>query len=85
MTQFLSEELNEEMYDLTEYVYDLHDILEEARFAENYEDFNSLMENAYIHTHSISSGIDELREMGNELHLNEEDDDTDVDDDSGEY
>lgn len=71
MTQFLSKELNEEMYELTECVNDLYDILEEARFAENYEDFNSLMENAWHCGHRICTDIDDLRVEGNKLHPNE--------------
>lgn len=68
MPQFLSRELSEDMYYLIERLDDLHDVLEDARFAENYEEFDSLMASAWESTQSICSDIDDLRVEGNELH-----------------
>ena len=85
MERFLSKSLYNEVDDLIERLDALREVLVDARDAESYEEFDNLMEDAYTHGHSMCSDIDELREAGSELHLNEEDDDTDVDDDSGEY
>lgn len=86
MERFLSKSLYNEMDDLIERLDALREVLVDARDAVNFEEFDNLMEDAYIHTHSVSSDIDEIREAGSELHLNEEEeDDDDVDDDSGEY
>ena len=85
MERFLSKDLYNEMDDLIERLDALREVLVDARDAVNFEEFDNLMEDAYIHAHHMSSDVDELREAGSELHLNEEDDDTDVDDDSGEY
>lgn len=85
MERFLSKSLYNEMDDLIERLDALREVLVDARDAVNFEEFDNLMDDAYIHGHGMCSDIDELREAGNELHLNEEDDDTDVDDDSGEY
>ena len=68
MPQFLSRELSEDMYYLIERLDDLRDVLEDARYAENYEEFDSLMESAWESTKSICSDIDDLRVEGNELH-----------------
>lgn len=85
MERFLSKSLYNEMDDLIERLDALREVLADARDATTYEDFDALMEDAYTHGHSMCSDIDELQEAGSELHLNEEDDDTDVDDASGEY
>lgn len=71
MTQFLSRKLNEEMYDLIEFVDELKDVLEEARYAENYEDFDDCMASAWERAQSMCSDIDDLRFEGNKLHSNE--------------
>lgn len=77
MTRFLSKELYNEMDDLIERLDALREILVDARDATNYEDFDALMEDAYIHKSSIGSDIDALREAGDELYLNEEEDEED--------
>lgn len=74
MTRFLSKELYNEMDDLIERLDALREVLVDARDATNYEDFDALMEDAYIHRNSISSDIDALREAGDELYYNEEED-----------
>lgn len=71
-TRFLSEELSEDMYYLIERLDDLRDILQDARYAENHEEFDSLMESAWEGAQSLSSDIDDLRYEGNELHSERE-------------
>lgn len=85
MERFLSKSLYNEMDDLIERLDALREVLVDARDAVNYEEFIDLMDDADVHAQSMCSDIDELREQGTELHSYEEDDDTDVDDDSGEY
>ena len=81
MPQFLSRELSEDMYYLIERLDDLRDVLEDARYAENYEDFDDLMDTAWNRAQSIQSDIDTLRVDGAELHCNKEDDDNDDEED----
>ena len=72
MEQFLSKSLYNEMDDLIERLDDLRYILENARDAENYEDFDDLMDSAWESAQSLSSDIDDIRYEGNELHSEEE-------------
>lgn len=72
MTQFLSEELDNEMYDLIDRVNDLHDILEDARRAKNFEAFDDFMATAYECAGSMQYDIDALRYEGSELHSEKE-------------
>lgn len=79
MTRFLSKELYNEMDDLIERLDALREVLVDARDATNYEDFDALMEDAYVHAGGVQLDIDILRDAGSELHSNEEDDDEDDD------
>ena len=79
MERFLSKSLYNEMDDLIERLDALREVLVDARDAVNYEEFDNLMEDAYVHGHSMCSDIDEIREAGSELHLNEEEDDDEED------
>lgn len=80
MTRFLSKELYNEMDDLIERLDALREVLVDARDATNYEDFDALMEDAHIHAGGIYSDIDALREAGDELYSNEEEDEEDEND-----
>ena len=84
MEQFLSKSLYNEMDDLIERLDDLRYILENARDAENYEDFDDLMDTAWESAQSMSSDIDDLRVEGSELHSNEEEEDEEEDSDDEE-
>lgn len=75
MTRFLSKELYNEMDDLIERLDALREVLVDARDASNYEDFDDLMEDAYIHAQGVCYDIDTLRNEGSVLHSNEEDED----------
>ena len=81
MERFLSKSLYNEMDDLIERLDALREVLVDARDAVNYEEFDTLMEDAGIHAQSMCSDIDELQEAGAELHSNEEDDEDDDYDD----
>ena len=81
MERFLSKSLYNEMDDLIERLDDLRYILENARDAENYEDFDDLMDTAWESAQSMSSDIDDLRVKGSELHSNEEEDEEEDSDD----
>lgn len=84
MTRFLSKELYNEMDDLIERLDALREVLVDARDATNYEDFDDLMEDAYIHAQGVCYDIDTLRDAGSVLHSNEEDDDEYDDDEEDE-
>ena len=84
MERFLSKSLYNEMDDLIERLDALREVLVDARDATNYEDFDNLMEDAYIHSQGVCYDIDTLRNVGSVLHSNEEDDEYD-DDEEDEY
>lgn len=73
---FVPRELYNKMGDLIERLDDFRDVIDDARHAENYRDFDALMENAYIRARGMCSNLclnlDEFREAGNELHYGEE-------------
>lgn len=75
MERFLSKSLYNEMNDLIERLDDLREVLVDARDAVNYEDFDDLMEDAYINAQGVCIDIDTLRNVGSVLHSNEEDED----------
>ena len=77
--RFVQRELYNKMGALIERLDALREVLVDARDAESYEEFDNLMEDAYVHGHSMCSDIDEIREAGSELHLNEEEDDDEED------
>lgn len=85
MNRWLSKELYNEVDDLIERLDALREVLVDARDATNYEDFDALMEDAYVHAGGVQYDIDALRDAGNELHANEEEDDEYVEDDDDEY
>lgn len=74
--RFTSRELYNKIGDFLERLDDFRDVIEDARHAENYRDFDALMENAYIRARGMCSNLclnlDELREAGKDLHYNEE-------------
>lgn len=72
MTQFLSEKLDNRMYDLIEFVDELKEVLEEARHAENFEDFDDSMASAWERAQSMPADIDDIRFDGSKLHSKEE-------------
>ena len=86
--RFVQRELYNKMGALIERLDNFRDVIEDARHAENYKDFDALMENAYIRARGMCSNlclnIDELREAGTELHSNEEEDEEDDYDDDEE-
>lgn len=84
MNRFLSKKLYNEMDDLIERLDALREVLVDARDATNYEDFDDLMEDAYIHAQGVCYDIDTLRNEGSVLHSNEEDDEYN-DDEEDEY
>lgn len=71
MPQFLSEKLDNRMYDLIKFVDELKEVLEEARHAENYEDFDDSMASAWERAQSMCSDIDDLRFDGSKLNSSE--------------
>lgn len=71
MPQFLTEELDNEMYYLIDRVNNLRDILEDARRVKNFEDFDDLMESAWESAQSLRSDIDDIRYEVSELHSKE--------------
>lgn len=80
MNRWLSKELYNEVDDLIERLDELRDVLVDARDATNYEDFDNLMEDAYIHSQGICYDIDTIRNEGSVLHSNEEEDEDDEED-----
>lgn len=84
MTRFLSKELYNEVDDLIERLDALRGVLKDARDTTSYENFDNFMEDAYLQAHSISYDIDALREAGDELYSNEEEDE-DEEDEEDEY
>lgn len=68
MERFMSVELSSAIYDLIDRLDDLRDVLEDARHAVNYEEYDNMMENAYIQAKNVCSDIDNFWDEGKELH-----------------